>query len=61
MYKTREARRIAQKNGWYFVRKNGDHWIYKHPNDNRILTIAEDLNRIVWEKCVKKYNIDLNV
>ena len=29
---TREARKIARKNGWILVRTNGDHYIYKHPD-----------------------------
>ena len=61
IYTTREARRIAERNGWVLVRHKGDHWIYKHPNDSRILTISEGLNRIVWEKCVYKYDLDLNL
>lgn len=60
MYNTREARRIAVKNGWKLVRWNGSHYIYKHPNNDKILTIAKDLNRMVWERCVEEYNIDLD-
>ena len=61
IYTTREARRIAERNGWVLVRHKGDHWIYKHQNDPRILTISEGLNRIVWEKCVTKFELNLNV
>lgn len=60
-YNTREARRIACKNGWKLVRVNGSHYIYKHPNNNKILTISNDLNRIVWERVVEEYHLDLNV
>lgn len=61
IYTTREARRIAVKNGWQLVRKKGDHYTYVHPNHSKILTISEGLNRIVWERCVRDFNIDLNV
>ena len=61
MYTTREAKRIAQRNGWVSVRHKGDHWIYKRPGDNRILTISDGLNRMVWERCVNEYELDLNV
>lgn len=61
MYTTREARRIAVKNGWILTRRSGDHWIYRHPNHSKILTISEGLNRMVWERCVRDFNIDLNV
>ena len=61
IYKTREARRIAEKNGWYLVRTSSDHWTYKHPNNSKILIISEGLNRMVWERCVKEFDLDLNV
>jgi predicted RNA binding protein YcfA (HicA-like mRNA interferase family) len=61
IYTTREARRIAEKCGWELVRKRGDHYVYAHPNHSKILTISEGLNRIVWERCVRDFNIDLNV
>lgn len=60
MYKTREARKVAERNGWILVRKNGDHWIYSHPNYSKILTISDGLNRIVWERCVREFDLDLN-
>lgn len=60
MYTTREARKIAEKCGWYLARKTGDHYIYKHPNNPKILTISQGLNRIVFERCVREFNLDLN-
>ena len=60
MYKTREARKVAEKNGWVFVRSNGDHYYYKHPNNPKTLTISEGLNRMVFERVVKEYELDLN-
>ena len=61
IYNTREARKIAEKCGWYLVRRSGDHYHYKHPDYDKILTISNGLNRIVWERCVREFNIDLNV
>ena len=61
MYTTREAKRIAKRNGWVLVRHKGDHWIYKHPDNPNILTISERLNRMVWERCVNEFGLDLNV
>lgn len=58
---TREARKIARKNGWILERINGSHYIYKHPNSTKILTISNDLNRMVWERCVEEYGLNLNV
>ena len=60
-YNAREARRIATKNGWQLVRVNGSHYIYKHPGCNKILTIPNVLNRMIWERVVVQYDLDLNV
>ena len=61
IYTTREARKIATRNGWVLSRTNGDHWYYKHPEHTKTLLISEGLNRMVWERCVREFNIDLNV
>lgn len=61
MYKTREARRIAELNGWVLARSKGDHFFYKHPNHTKTLTISDGLNRMVWERCVREFKLDLNV
>lgn len=61
IYKTREAQRIAEKNGWILVRTKADHFYYKHPNNPKLLTISKGLNRIVWERCVNEFDLDLNV
>lgn len=53
--------KVARKNGWYIVRQKGDHTILKHPHSDKILTISRDLNRMVWERCVVEYNLNLNV
>lgn len=61
IYTTREARKIAERNGWQLVKVTGDHFQYKHPNHTKKLTISDGLNRIVWERCVKEFNLNLNV
>lgn len=61
VYNTREARKIARKNGWVLVRTNGDHYYYKHPDHDKILTISENLNRMVFERCVKEFKLNLNI
>ena len=61
VYNTREARKIARKNGWISVRTNGDHHHYKHPDHDKMLTISEGLNRMVWQRCVSEFDLDLNV
>ena len=61
VYNTREAKKIARKNGWILVRTRGDHYYYKHPNHDKVLVISERLNRIVFERCVTEFNLNLNV
>lgn len=61
VYNTREAKKVARKNGWILVRTKGDHYYYKHPNHDKVLVISEGLNRMVWERCVSEFNINLNV
>ena len=61
VYNSREAMRIARKNGWIYVRSKGDHNYFRHPNHTKVLCISYHLNRIVWERCVTEFNLDLNV
>lgn len=60
VYNTREAIGIAKKNGWILVRTKSDHYYFKHPDNPKILTISKDLNRMVWERCVTEFDLDLN-
>lgn len=60
MYNSREAIKIAKRNGWILVRTSGDHFIFKHPNHSKQLTISHRLNRMVWERCVHEFGLDLN-
>ena len=61
VYNTREALKIARKNGWEVVRTKGDHTILKHPEHDKHLVISKGINRIVFERCVAQYGLDLNV
>ena len=61
VFNAREAKKIVERNGWELRRIQGSHYIYKHPRNKKILTISKDLNRMVWERLVGEYNIDLNV
>ena len=63
VYNSREMERILRKNGWYLARKGkSDHMIYKHPEDSRYFILAKKkLNRIVMERCVNEFGLDLNV
>ena len=56
----READKILRNNGWVYVRSFSDHSIYKHKNYAEIVSIPKNVNRMLWEKYVKKFNL-LNV
>lgn len=60
VYNTREAMKIVRKNGWVLVRTKGDHYYYKHPDHSKVLVLSRDLNRMVWERLVPEYELDLN-
>lgn len=53
----READKILRKHGWIYVRSNGTHSTYKHPDHKDIITLTDDLNRMLWEKYVRKFNL----
>ena len=61
VYNPREAKKIVRKNGWYLDRVSGSHYIYKQPNSSKILTISKDNNRMVFERLVTEYNLNLNL
>jgi predicted RNA binding protein YcfA (HicA-like mRNA interferase family) len=52
--KWNELRRIAEKNGWYFVRTGGNHDIYAHPNKSGILEIERHGSQEVKTKLYYK-------
>ena len=60
---SKEARRIVEKNGWILNRRScgGGHYYYKNPHYFKTLVIPEKLNRMIWERCVKEFEINLNV
>lgn len=61
-YNSREARQILRKNGWTLARVNADHFTYKHPDHSELLTITfRGFNRMIWQRLVKEFEIDLNV
>lgn len=59
VYSSREARQVVRRNGYTYEYTRGDHH-YFFKNNKRIV-IAENLNRMIWERLVKEYELDLNV
>lgn len=62
VYNVREAKQIVRKNGWILDRTAADHFLYKHPDNPKILTLCnKKLNRMIWERLVNEYDLKLNV
>ena len=57
VYNSREAKKILHRNGWIYARTSGDHTLYK--KDNKTIWIAENLNRMIWQRLVKENDINL--
>jgi predicted RNA binding protein YcfA (HicA-like mRNA interferase family) len=45
--KVREVIALVEADGWYLVRRRGDHRQYKHPTKPGLVTIAGNRNRDV--------------
>ena len=59
VYNSREARKIARKNGFEYEYSIGDHDHYRRGNQK--LVIGRNLNRMILERLVKENNLNLNV
>jgi len=60
VYSFKEGQRIVYKNGWKLVRMNGDHFYYKKEGNPRLLTLSLNLNRMIWQRLIKEFDINLN-
>jgi len=61
MHSTKDAHRVVVRNGFRLVRTNGDHYYYKKEGFTKLLNLSRDLNRMVWERIVKDFKLDLNI
>lgn len=59
VYNDREIVRILRKNGFVQLRSNGtSHVVWMHEVTKRKLSLnAKNVNRMVWQRLVKEYNI----
>lgn len=61
VYNSREFRQLVRRNGWTLARVSADHWIYKHPDNPKLLIVTfKKFNRMIAERLVNEYNLDLN-
>ena len=58
MTKAREAIRIVERDGWFFVRQHGSHRVFRHPTKPGIVVIAgalgKELPNGTWEGILKQ-------
>lgn len=59
VYNSREAKQVIIRNGYIYDHTRGDHAYYK--KGNRKIVIARNLNRMIWERLVKEYELCLDV
>ena len=59
VYNSREARQVVRRNGYEYSYSRGDHDYYM--KNNRRIVIARNLNRMIWERLVKEYELDLSL
>ena len=55
----REFEPILFKNGFRFARSKGSHFIYINRHTHKHITINKDLNRMVRERLIKEYNLEV--
>ena len=55
----REFEPILRKNGYRFTRSRGSHFVYINRNTHRIISVNKDLNRMVRERLVKEYGLEV--
>ena len=59
VYSDKEIKRILKENGFTVVRSKGSHNVWEHNVTKRHLVLpANGINRIVWQRLVKEFNID---
>jgi predicted RNA binding protein YcfA (HicA-like mRNA interferase family) len=60
--KVREAIRLVESAGWFWVRTRGSHRHYRHPTRPGLVTIAgklsKDLDPATWRSILRQANID---
>ena len=58
VYNSREARRVIMRNGYEYQYSRGDHDYFV--KENRKIVVTRKLNRMIWERLVKEYQLNLN-
>ena len=55
----REFEPILLRNGYRFARCSGSHFTYINRTSHRIITANKDLNKMVRERLIKEYDLEV--
>ena len=55
----REFEAILSRNGFGLARCRGSHFIYINRVSHRIMPVNKDLNKMVRERLIKQYNLEV--
>ena len=55
----REFEPILLRNGYRFARCSGSHFTYINRTSHRIITVNKDLNKMVKERLIKEYDLEV--
>ena len=56
-YTSREFIKIAEFNGFYYDRHNGDHAIYRNAKNGRHISIPKNLECVIARRLIKENNL----
>lgn len=56
-YTSREFIKIAEFNGYYYSRHNGDHAIYRNAESGRHISIPKNLECVIARRLIKENNL----
>ena len=59
-WKIKEFLRLLEKNGYYYSRHNGDHYIYVNKN-GRHISVPQKPVDVVCRRLIKEHELDITV
>ena len=59
-WKIKEFIRVLRKNGYYYNRHNGDHYIFVN-KDGRHISVPQKPVDVIIRRLIKEYELDINL
>ena len=59
VYNHRDFIKLVENNGYYFLRANGGHLIYRNA-DGKTITIPSSANPMICRRLIKENNLKIN-